>query len=413
MVDGARVDEAKDGDEVSLIVNQTPCYGESGGQEGDRGVVSVPGGGALQVTETLKKLGDLHVHQGKLSGGNLKVGDEVHLVVDSERRTALRGHHSATHLLHEALRRNLGDHVSQKGSLVAGERLRFDISHPKAVTSDELAAVEEQVNNQIRKNTEVTTRLMTPDEAIEAGAMALFGEKYGDEVRVVSMGSVGGAEGNQAFSVELCGGTHARRTGDIGLFKILSEGAVAAGVRRIEAVTGPAAEHVVTQQENALAEAAALLKVTPEKVAERVENLMADYRKLEKELTDVRRQMATGGGGGDNSEVKEVGGVKFSGKTLDGVPAKDLKSLVDDIKGQIGSGVVALISTNDGKASLVVGVTDDLTGTIDAVELVRAGSAAVGGKGGGGRPDMAQAGGPDGSNANEAIAAIEQALEQI
>ncbi len=413
VVDGARVDEAKDGDEVSLIVNQTPCYGESGGQEGDRGVVSVPGGGALQVTETLKKLGDLHVHQGKLSGGNLKVGDEVHLVVDSERRTALRGHHSATHLLHEALRRNLGDHVSQKGSLVAGERLRFDISHPKAVTSDELAAVEEQVNNQIRKNTEVTTRLMTPDEAIEAGAMALFGEKYGDEVRVVSMGSVGGAEGNQAFSVELCGGTHARRTGDIGLFKILSEGAVAAGVRRIEAVTGPAAEHVVTQQENALAEAAALLKVTPEKVAERVENLMADYRKLEKELTDVRRQMATGGGGGDNSEVKEVGGVKFSGKTLDGVPAKDLKSLVDDIKGQIGSGVVALISTNDGKASLVVGVTDDLTGTIDAVELVRAGSAAVGGKGGGGRPDMAQAGGPDGSNANEAIAAIEQALEQI
>ena len=353
------------------------------------------------------------MHQGKLSGGNLKVGDEVHLVVDSERRTALRGHHSATHLLHEALRRNLGDHVSQKGSLVAGERLRFDISHPKAVTSDELAAVEEQVNNQIRKNTEVTTRLMTPDEAIEAGAMALFGEKYGDEVRVVSMGSVGGAEGNQAFSVELCGGTHARRTGDIGLFKILSEGAVAAGVRRIEAVTGPAAEHVVTQQENALAEAAALLKVTPEKVAERVENLMADYRKLEKELTDVRRQMATGGGGGDNSEVKEVGGVKFSGKTLDGVPAKDLKSLVDDIKGQIGSGVVALISTNDGKASLVVGVTDDLTGTIDAVELVRAGSAAVGGKGGGGRPDMAQAGGPDGSNANEAIAAIEQALEQI
>ena len=408
VVDGARVDEANDGDEVSVIVSQTPFYGESGGQEGDSGVISKAGGVTLTVTQTHKKLGDLHVHQGILRSGGLAVGDEVHLNVDNDRRAALRGHHSATHLLHSALRRRLGDHVSQKGSLVAGERLRFDISHPKAMSVEELNVVEDQVNDQIRDNTEVSTRLMTPDEAIEAGAMALFGEKYGDEVRVVSMGT----DGNKPYSVELCGGTHARRTGDIGLFKILSEGAVAAGVRRIEAVTGVVAEKFVTQQENVLAETAAILKVTPEKIAERVVSLVTENRKLEKELAEVRRKLATGDGSG-SSDVKDVGGVKFSGKTMDGLPAKELKSLVDDIKGQIGSGVVALISTNDGKASLVVGVTEDLTKDVDAVELVRAGSAAVGGKGGGGRPDMAQAGGPDGSKAAEALAAIEQALKSI
>ena len=413
VVDGERVEEAKDGDQVSLIVNQTPFYGESGGQEGDKGIIAAPGGVTLTVANTQKKLGDLHIHQGLLTGGGLMVGDDVALVVDEDRRSALRGHHSATHLLHSALRRELGDHVSQKGSLVAGERLRFDVSHPKAVTPEELAAIEEQVNGQIRENTPVSTRLMTPDEAIKAGAMALFGEKYGDEVRVVSMGRTKESGGHQPYSTELCGGTHAGRTGDIGMFKILSEGAVAAGVRRIEAVTGLAAEQFITRQENALVETAAILKVTPDKVAERVENLVTDYRKLEKELAEVRRELATGGGGGGQSEVKDIGGIKFSGKTLDGVPAKDLKSLVDDIKGQIGSGVVALISANDGKASLVVGVTEDLTGQLDAVQLVRAGSEAVGGKGGGGRPDMAQAGGPDGSKADAALAAIEQALAEL
>ena len=407
VVDGKVVEEAEDGAEVALVLNQTPFYGESGGQEGDTGTITKEGGATVTITETQKKLGDLHVHLGTLSGGSLKVGDDVQLEVDHDRRSALRAHHSATHLLHAALRNELGDHITQKGSLVAGERLRFDISHPKAMTPEELSVVEDQVNIHVRDNSEVSTRLMTPDEAIEAGATALFGEKYGDEVRVVAMGST---DGNEAYSTELCGGTHARRTGDIGLVRIVSESAVAAGVRRIEAVTGAAAQSYIADEAKALSDAAAVLKVSPADLPGRIESLLDERRKMEKEITELRRQMATGGGGGSASDIKEISGIKFAGKTLDGVPAKDLKSLADDLKGQVGSGVVALISVNDGKASLVVGVTDDLAEKISAVDLVRVGSEAVGGKGGGGRPDMAQAGGPDGGNADAAINAIEEAI---
>ena len=407
VVDGKVVEDAEDGAEVALVLNQTPFYGESGGQEGDTGTITKEGGATVTITETQKKLGDLHVHLGTLSGGSLKVGDDVQLEVDHDRRSALRAHHSATHLLHAALRNELGDHITQKGSLVAGERLRFDISHPKAMTPEELSVVEDQVNIHVRDNSEVSTRLMTPDEAIEAGATALFGEKYGDEVRVVAMGLT---DGNEAYSTELCGGTHARRTGDIGLFRIVSESAVAAGVRRIEAVTGAAAQSYIADETKVLSDAAAVLKVSPADLPGRIESLLDERRKMEKEITELRRQMATGGGGGSASDIKEISGIKFAGKTLDGVPAKDLKSLADDLKGQVGSGVVALISVNDGKASLVVGVTDDLAEKISAVDLVRAGSEAVGGKGGGGRPDMAQAGGPDGGNAEAAINAIEEAI---
>ena len=407
VVDGKVVEDAEDGAEVALVLNQTPFYGESGGQEGDTGTITKEGGATVTITETKKKLGDLHVHLGTLFGGSLKVGDDVQLEVDHDRRSALRAHHSATHLLHAALRNELGDHITQKGSLVAGERLRFDISHPKAMTPEELSVVEDQVNIHVRDNSEVSTRLMTPDEAIEAGATALFGEKYGDEVRVVAMGST---DGNEAYSTELCGGTHARRTGDIGLFRIVSESAVAAGVRRIEAVTGAAAQSYIADETKVLSDAAAVLKVSPADLPGRIESLLDERRKMEKEITELRRQLATGGGGGSASDIKEISGIKFAGKTLDGVPAKDLKSLADDLKGQVGSGVVALISVNDGKASLVVGVTDDLAEKISAVDLVRAGSEAVGGKGGGGRPDMAQAGGPDGGNADAAINAIEEAI---
>ncbi len=404
VVDGRRVDSASAGQDVAIVVNQTPFYGEAGGQQGDQGAISSDGASIL-VDDTQKKLGDLTVHMGAVEGGELKVGDEVRLNVDGNRRTSLRAHHSATHLLHEALRRRLGDHVAQKGSLVAADRLRFDISHPSAVPAGDLAEVENQVNDQVRANSEVVTRLMTPEEAIEAGALALFGEKYGDEVRVVSMGS----GENQAFSTELCGGTHVARTGDIGLFKIVGESAVAAGVRRVEAVTGPAAEAYVADLSRSLAATADLLKSSPDQVLDRVNKLIEERRDLEKQLADARRALATGGGG-NSTDIKEISGIKFAGKSLENVPAKDLKSLADDLKKQVGSGVVALISVNEGKASLVVGVTDDLTGSLDAVKLVKAGSEAVGGGGGGGRPDMAQAGGPDGSKAADALAAIESMI---
>ncbi len=404
VVDGRRVESASAGQDVAIVVNQTPFYGEAGGQQGDQGAISSDGASIL-VDDTQKKLGDLTVHMGAVEGGELKVGDEVRLNVDGNRRTSLRAHHSATHLLHEALRRRLGDHVAQKGSLVAADRLRFDISHPSAVSAGDLAEVENQVNDQVRANSEVVTRLMTPDEAIEAGALALFGEKYGDEVRVVSMGS----GENQAFSTELCGGTHVARTGDIGLFKIVGESAVAAGVRRVEAVTGQAAESHVADLSRSLAATADLLKSSPDQVLDRVNKLIEERRDLEKQLADARRALATGGGG-NSTDIKEISGIKFAGKSLENVPAKDLKGLADDLKKQVGSGVVALISVNEGKASLVVGVTDDLTGSLDAVKLVKAGSEAVGGGGGGGRPDMAQAGGPDGGKAVDALAAIEDMI---
>jgi len=414
VADGQPVDEVTQGQKVALIANQTPFYGESGGQVGDTGVIVVAGGkGEVTITETQKKLDDMHVHVGTVSKGVVKVGDEAQFNVDGPRRSAVRGHHSATHLLHAALRRILGDHVSQKGSLVSADRLRFDISHNKPLSPEEVRAVEDQVNAEVRANEAVTTRLMDPESAVKAGAMALFGEKYGEEVRVVAMGTKADAGPN--FSVELCGGTHVRRTGDIGLFKIVGESAVAAGVRRIEAVTGVAAESWVVEEERMLKDAANALRVSPNELPGRIAGLVEERRKLEREVAELRKKLVTGGGGSSAQPQasKTVGGVAFAGRVLEDVPAKDLKGMADEIKKQLGSGVVALVTVAEGKASLVVAVSDDLTAKINAVELVKAGAAAVGGKGGGGRPDMAQAGGPEGDKAGAALAAIEGQLAAL
>ena len=405
VLNGAPVPTAPAGSDVAVVLNQTPFYGESGGQVGDTGVISGPDGLLIRITDSQRKLGDLFVHLGRVETGEAQVGTAVVAEVDHVRRTAIRAHHSATHLLHEALRRKLGTHVSQKGSLNAPDRLRFDISQPRPITGDELAWVESEVNARVRENTEVVTRLMTPEAAVELGAMALFGEKYGDEVRVVAMGSPEGNKG--AWSIELCGGTHVRRTGDIGYFKIVSEGAVAAGVRRIEAVTGAAAEAVLAETQHRLNEAAQALRTPPAEVPERIAALLEDRRKLERQVVELQKKLATGGGG---EAVEEVNGVKLAARNMGEVPARDLKGLADAIGKQLGSGVVALVSTAEGKASIVVGVSPDLAGKLSAVELVRAAAAAVGGKGGGGRPDLAQAGGPDASKADEALAAIRTAL---
>jgi len=404
--DGQMVKRAEPGREVAVVLNQTPFYGESGGQVGDSGLLRVGETATIEVRDTAKKLGDLHIHLGKVKGCSIAVGEDVHAIVDPVRRGAVRSNHSATHLLHKALQERLGEHVTQKGSLVAEERLRFDIAHPKGLSAEEMADVEARVNEQIRVNAEVVTRLMTPDEAIEQGAMALFGEKYGDEVRVVTMGT----DKDKNFSVELCGGTHVKRTGDIGLFKVVSEGAVAAGVRRIEALTGSAAIAYLAEQEERLNQAAALLKATPANVPGRVEALLEERKKMEREISDLRKKLATGGASGGAADIKDVNGVKYLGKVLEDIPGKELKSMVDEMKNQVGSGVCVAIALNDGKASIVVGVTDDVKDTHSAVDLVRIGSEALGGKGGGGRPDMAQAGGPDGTKANVALAAIEAAL---
>ncbi|CAO3443322.1 Alanyl-tRNA synthetase (EC 6.1.1.7) [Azospirillum argentinense] len=407
----ARVEQAAAGDEVLVIVNQTPFYGESGGQVGDAGVIFSAEGTEVAVSDTQKKLGAVWAHVGTVTKGTLKVGDVVELRVDTERRSAIRANHSATHLLHEALRRRLGEHVTQKGSLVAQERLRFDISQPVGLTPADIAAVEDEVNRRILGNSEVVTRLMSPDEARASGAMALFGEKYGDEVRVVSMGGPHG-ELDRDYSIELCGGTHVRRTGDIGLFKIVAEGAVAAGVRRIEALTGTGAKAWLSERDHLLTEAASVLKVRPEDVPSRLAALVDERKKMERELAELRRQVAMGGGAkaeGGN-EAKDIAGVKFAARVVEGLPAKDLKPMADELKKQVGSGVVVLIASNEGKASIVVGVTDDLTAKISAVDLVRVGAEALGGKGGGGRPDMAQAGGPDAALAPAAVEAIEKAL---
>jgi alanyl-tRNA synthetase len=410
IVDGKPVQEVEAGQQAMVIVNQTPFYGESGGQMGDRGVLFTADGAEFAVEDTQKKLDALFVHVGKVTHDALKVGDAVEMRVDTERRSRLRANHSVTHLMHEALRRKLGPHVTQKGSLVSPDYMRFDFSHPKPMTAEEIAAVERDVNMRIRANAEVRTRLMSPDDAVKAGALALFGEKYGEEVRVVSMGR-DDSEDNRFFSTELCGGTHVRRTGDIGFFKITSESAVAAGVRRIEAVTGDAAYRYVAEREGVLNETAGALRVAPADMPGRVTALLDERRKLEREVSDLRQKLAAGGGGASAApEAKEIGGVRLATRKLDGVPAKELKPLVDTLKQQIKSGVVAVVAVNDGKASLVVGVTGDLTGRFDAVELVRAGSVAIGGKGGGGRPDMAQAGGPDGASAEAALSAIEAAM---
>jgi alanyl-tRNA synthetase len=405
--DGFEVDELRQGDTGLVVLNQTPFYGESGGQVGDTGAMR--GEGAhVRITGTEKKLGDVFVHHATVEKGTLKLDQSLELAVDHARRSAVRANHSATHLLHEALRQVLGDHVAQKGSLVAPDRLRFDFSHPKPIDEGELRTVEDIANRVLLQNEPVVTKLMAVDEAIESGARALFGEKYGDEVRVVAMGR---GEGNRAFSVELCGGTHVQRTGDIGLITVVSEGAVAAGVRRLEAMTGDAARHYLAEQSRKLQAVAGLLKTPADEAADRLAALMEDRRRLERELQEARRKLAMGGGGGSGDPVRDVAGIKLMARSVSGVEMKDLKSLADEGKKRLGSGVVAIVGVaEDGKAGIVVGVTEDLTAKIDAVSLVRAGAEKLGGKGGGGRRDMAQAGGPDGAQAEAALAAVEAAL---
>jgi alanyl-tRNA synthetase len=411
--DGASVTSAKAGDTVRLLTNQTPFYAESGGQVGDQGTIASAKGAEGRVVDTEKKLGNLHVQVVEVTKGTFAVGDGVDLKVDGERRRATRANHSATHLLHAALKRVLGGHVSQKGSLVAPDRLRFDFSHPKAIAPEELERVEQQVNAVVRQNSDTSTRLMDTDRAIEAGAEALFGEKYGDEVRVLTMGS--DTDPSKAFSVELCGGTHVHRLGDIGMFTILSESAVASGVRRIEALTSEGARRYLQHRADLAADAAAALRTTPEDLPARVAQLSDERRRLERELAEAKKQLALAGParGGESDAGKDIGGVKTVLRVVEGVSGKDLKGLADDAKTKVGSGVVAFAAVADGKVSLVVGVTDDLTARISAVDLVRAGAEALGGKGGGGRPDMAQAGGPDASKAKDALAAIEQKLAAL
>jgi alanyl-tRNA synthetase len=408
--DGVRVERAEAGEAVAIVTNQTPFYGESGGQIGDSGKISSDKGLQADVDDTSKPLGRLHVHRATIRAGAVAVGDAVHLSVDAERRSRVRANHSATHLLHAALRHRLGGHVTQKGSLVAPDYFRFDFSHPKALSRDDIEAVEAEVNRHIRENQAVTTRLMSPDEAIAAGAMALFGEKYGDEVRVLSMGT-----GDEAsYSVELCGGTHVSALGDIQLLKIVSESAVAAGVRRIEALTGEAARRWLLARDERLREAAASLKSSPEEVPARVAALVEDRRRLERELAEAKKALALGGGGSAPAAGPEqVGGHGFIGQVLDGVEAKSLRGLVDEAKQRVGSGVVTLVAVNEGRATVAVGVTDDLTPRLSAVDLVRKAVEAVGGQGGGGRPDMAQGGGPDGAKAADAVQAVRDALETV
>jgi alanyl-tRNA synthetase len=408
--DGARVDRAAAGDEVVILTNQTPFYGESGGQQGDTGKISSDKGLAAEVRDTSKPLGRLHAHHARIASGEIAVGDAVHLAVDTERRGRVRANHSATHLLHAALRHRLGTHVTQKGSLVGPEHFRFDFSHPKALTREDIAAVEAEVNRHIRENDAVTTRLMSADEAIAAGAMALFGEKYGDEVRVLSMGRGSDA----SYSVELCGGTHVNALGDIQLFKILSESAVASGVRRIEALTGEAARQWLLARDERLRETAAALKASPEEVPARVVTLLEERRRLERELADAKKALALGGGSKTEAAGPEqIGGVNFLGQVIEGMDPKALRGLVDDAKQRVGSGVAVMVAVNDGRASVAVGVTDDLAAERSAVDLVRRAVAALGGQGGGGRPDMAQGGGPDGAKAAEAVQAVREALETV
>ncbi|MEE9314211.1 MAG: alanine--tRNA ligase [Rhizobiaceae bacterium] len=407
VVDGAPVKRAKSGSEVVLILNQTPFYGESGGQMGDAGSITI-GDTIVDVSDVKRKADGLFIHLGKVSKGEVNVGDGAVLEVNHTRRSSLRSNHSATHLVHEALRQILGDHVAQKGSLVAPERLRFDFAHPKTVDSEEMARVDLMTNQYVRQNSQVTTTLMAVDDAIELGAQAQFGEKYGDEVRVVSMGI---DESDKAWSLELCGGTHVKSTGEIGLVAILGESAVASGVRRIEALTGEAARLHLQEQDACLRETAAVLKSTPAKVPGLVASLMDERKKLERELTDVKKKLAMGSAGGAGDAPKKIGDISFSGRVVEGISPKDLKGVIDEEKKRLGSGVVAIIvKTDDGKAAIGIGVTADLTEKYNAVDFVRIAAEAVGGKGGGGRPDMAQAGGPDGSKCEDALSAIEAAI---
>ncbi len=410
--DGVEVDSVSQG-EATILTNQTPFYGESGGQTGDAGRIWSPDGLEFSVATTNKPLGRLHAHVGKVDKGTVNVGDAVHLTIDDERRDRIRANHSATHLVHAALRNRLGEHVTQKGSLVYDDRMRFDFSHPRSLSGDDLAAIEKEVNAEIRANETVATRLMSPDDAVAAGALALFGEKYGDEVRVLSMGR--NSEGGRNYSVELCGGTHVEATGDIGLFKIVSESAVSSGVRRIEALTGEAARQWLLARDEAVRDIANILKTSPEEAAARVSALVDERKRLEKELAEVKRTLALGGPGADqaNTAVEDIGGIAFSGQVVEGLDPKELRSLLDDTKRQMGSGIAAVCAVNEGKGAFAVAVTDDLTERFSAVELVRKGVEALDGKGGGGRPDMAQGGGPNGAKASEAIEAVRSALQAV
>jgi alanyl-tRNA synthetase len=418
--DGKEVENLKAGESGAVVLNQTPFYAESGGQVGDTGLMTGEGV-RFRVTDTQKKAGDLFVHLGTVEQGTLKPGTAMLLEVDHARRASIRANHSATHLLHEALRQVLGDHIAQRGSLVAPDRLRFDFVHQKPITQDELSRIEDIANDVVLENGEVITRLMGVDDARDSGARALFGEKYGDEVRVVSMGNAsrdGAASNALGWSVELCGGTHVRRTGDIGLITVTNESAVSSGVRRIEALTGRHARQHANDTIALAKSAAGELRTTIDEMPARIAALMEERKKLERDLSEARRKLAMGGGASLNGTaastapgVREVGNVKLMMRSVEGIEMKDLKSLVDDGKKQLGSGVVAIVGvTEEGKAGVVVGVTSDLTSRYNAVDLVRVASEALGGKGGGGRPDMAQAGGPDGAKASAALEAIEKAM---
>jgi alanyl-tRNA synthetase len=404
--------KAGKGDSVQIALNQSPFYAESGGQVGDSGTIRTETG-RVEITDTRKTAG-VFSHIGKVLEGEVEVGQAAVLEVDHSRRTAIRANHSATHLLHEALRGALGDHVSQRGSLNAADRLRFDFSHAKALSSDELSGVEREVNDYIRQNTPVETRIMTPDDARGLGAQALFGEKYGDEVRVVSMGRQDGSgkgTDKSTYSLELCGGTHVRQTGDIGAFVLLGDSASSAGVRRIEALTGAEALNWLRDQQAALSRVAETLKSATTDVPDRVRALMDERKALSNEVAQLRRELAMSGGGSAAPDVREVNGVKFIAQMLSGVTGKDLPALVDEHKSQLGSGAVLLIADAGGKAAVAAGVTDDLKGNLSAVDLVKAAVAELGGKGGGGRPDMAQGGGKSADNAEAAIAAAENTIK--
>jgi len=399
-----------EGQSGELIFDRTPFYGESGGQAGDTGLITFENGAVFRVEDTQKRGGDVHSHVGVMEKGEVTLGDTAHLSVDADKRNETRSNHSVTHLVHKALRDVLGEHVTQKGSYVGPDRLRFDFSHNKAVSAEQLATIEAQVNAVIRQNAAVSTREMAPEAAIEAGAMALFGEKYGDSVRVLSMGRAL-EDDDKAYSVELCGGTHVARTGDIALFKVVAEGAVSAGVRRIEALTGESARLYMEEQMRFGRAAADALKIPTAELEARVQSLNEERKKLERQLAEAKKQLAMGGGGGAApAGPEDIGGTKFIGRVVEGVGGKDLRGLVDEAKEQMGSGIAVFIGVNDGKAALAVGVTDDLKDRFSAVELVKAGSAAVGGKGGGGRPDFAQAGGPDGAKAEDGLGAIREAI---
>ncbi len=409
--DGELVDSV-DGGDVEILLDETPFYAESGGQAGDHGTLTFASGAVLSVSDVQKRAGSLHAHIGTLTAGGVTTGDRAEAVIDTERRAAIKANHSATHILHAALRNVLGTHVTQKGSLVEADRLRFDFSHGQPVTKEELLLIEDQVNAIIRQNEPVSTREMAPEQAIEEGALALFGEKYGDVVRVLTMGKA--IEADHHFSMEFCGGTHVGRTGDIAVFTILSEGGVSAGIRRIEATTAKAAfEHLRSQV--ALGQAAAdKLKTPLSTLSDRVTGLVEQRKELEKELSETKRQLAMGGGGGGAAPgPEEVNGVKLIARVLDGVPAKELRTLMDDAKNTLGSGVAVFVAVNDGKAAVATGVTKDLLDKVSAVDLVKVAAAAVGGKGGGGRPDMAQAGGPDGDKAEDALTAVRDVLKAL